>query len=223
MNVLIENYLDYLTLSVLEKIDSTICENLVHPIVKNELNRHIQGFRPNGFHNYYFQILDNEERFLTNNGFFRQFKTQYSLQGIDNAFLSDLENKKSEMLALIKQDELSRLYFTYFAGAKIKNKDKFVIRNLGSFFAKLVHTFRPADYCALDNPIKNYFGLKNESFFVAFLIVSKSYRVWAERESATINSIRREFKKLDANHFFQHDKMSDLKFLDLIFWTKANS
>lgn len=222
MSVIIENYLNCLTNFVLVKIDRDIDENSAKDIVKNELSRYIRNYGPNSFHNYYFQTLNNEQNFFATADFFRQFKSQYSLQGIDNGFLNNLENKKAEMLNLIKQDELSNLYFNHFAKAKIRHKDRFVIKNLGSFFAKFVHTFRPADYCALDNPIKNYFGLKSESFFIAFWAVSKSYKIWAERESFLINNIKREFKELDKDSFFQHDKIFDLKILDLIFWAKAN-
>lgn len=218
----IENYLNYLINFVLLKIEDDINDSSTEKIVKYELSTHLFKYHPNSFHNYYFQTLNNEENFFAINNFFRHFKSQYSLQGIDNDFLNNLENKKPEMLSLIKQDKLSELYFNHFAAAKIRNRDSIVIRNLGSFFAKFVHTFRPADYCALDNPIKNYFGLKGESFFIAFLAVSKSYKIWAEKECIIINDIRREFKEFDKNDCFQHDKMSDLKLLDLIFWTKAN-
>ncbi len=222
MNAQVENYLKCLINSVLKKIDQNIDENSAKDIVKNELSRHVYDYNPNGFHNYYFQILNNEENFFATDDFFRQFKSQYSLQGIDNEFLNRLEDKKLKMLNLIKQDKLSELYFNHFAKAKIRYKDRFVIKSLGSFFAKFVHTFRPTDYCALDNPIKNYFGLKSESFFIAFLTVSKSYKMWAKKKGFIINDIRREFKELDKDNFFQHEKMSDLKILDLIFWSKAN-
>ena len=218
----IENYLNYLINSVLMKIEADINYYSTEKIVKYELSSHIINYRPNSFHNYYFQILNNEENFFATDDFFRQFKSQYSLQGIDNNFLNNLEKEKPEMLNLIRQDKLSELYFNYFAGAKIRHKDTFVIRNLGSFFAKFVHTFRPADYCALDNPIKNYFGLKGESFFIAFLAVSKSYKMWSEKEPQIIKVIHQEFKELDKNIVFQHNKISDLKLLDLIFLTKAS-
>lgn len=223
MNEQVDKYLHYLVHIIVKKIDADINELSAENIVKKELSRYIYKFRPNGFHNYYFQILNNEERFLENNGFFREFKSQYSLQGIDNKCLENLESKKIEMLSLIKQDRLFELYSHHFASVQIRHKDHFVNKNLGSFFAKFVHTFRPADYCALDNPIKNYFGLKNESFFIAFLAFSKAYKIWSERESSTISIIRREFKGVDKQICFRHDKMSDLKILDLIFWTKANS
>lgn len=53
---------------------------------------------------------------------------------------------------------------------EIQQKNGIVKKRLGSFFVKSVHTFQPNKYCALDNPIKKYFGLENESFFVAFII-----------------------------------------------------
>ena len=32
-----------------------------------------------------------------------------------------------------------------------------------------------------------------------------------------------KFEKKDLNGYFQHDKISDMKLLDLIFWCKANN
>ncbi len=95
-------------------------------------------------------------------------------------------------------------------------------KTLVHFFAKLVHTFRPDEYCALDNPIKNYFGLKKESFFISFFIISVEYKHWATDNKKLLKVIREKFKQADKKGILQHDKLTDLKLLDLIFWSKAN-
>ena len=168
MNTQIENYFNCLCNSVLKKMESEIGEISAESVVETDLSKYVRGFSSDNFHEYYFQTLNNEEEYFADNQFFRQFKSRYSLQGIDNNFLQNLESKKLEMLTLIREDALSELYFNHFAEAKIKHKNRVVTKNLGSFFAKFVHTFRPKDYCALDNPIKNYLGLIRRKLFYLF-------------------------------------------------------
>ena len=55
------------------------------------------------------------------------------------------------------------------------------------------------------------------------MAVSNSYKMWAEKNSGIIDEIRSNFKKLDKNRFFMHDKISDLKLLDLIFLSKVKT
>ncbi len=146
----------------------------------------------------------------------------YSLQGIDNNFLDKLEILKKEILNNICNDNLAQLYFDTFNKAEIKHGVGIIEKDLGSFFAKLVHTFRPEEYCALDNPIKNFFGLKKESFFISFFIISSEYKHWATDNNQIIKTLKVEFKKADKIGVLKHDKLTDMKLLDLIFWSKAN-
>ena len=122
----------------------------------------------------------------------------------------------------IRTDKLSQLYFNTFNKAEIKHGNGFIEKDLGSFFSKLVHTFRPEDYCALDNPIKNYFGLKKESFFISLFIISGEYKHWATENRQLIKCIKEKFEQMDKNKVLKHEQFTDLKLLDLIFWSKAN-
>ena len=115
------------------------------------------------------------------------------------------------------------LYFDIFYKAIIKHGDDLVEKDLGPFFAKLVHTFRPHEYCALDNPIKNYFGLKKESFFISFFIISSEYKHWATNNRMLMQTIKDKFIKADSNQIIKHDQLTDMKLLDLIFWSKAKN
>jgi len=186
------------------------------------LHFHINEPRSAKFQEYYFHILSNRDFFLNSEEFFTAFKYNYSLQGINKSYLSSLENAKPRILNLIDERKLSQLYLEYFARANIKHGNKEVERNLASFFTKLVRTFLPADYCALDNPIKNYFGLKNEGFFIAFLVVSELYKRWLTNNSRKIEYIKRELKLTDGNNLLVRDELTNLKILDLIFWAEAN-
>ena len=94
-------------------------------------------------------------------------------------------------------------------------------KNLGSFFAKLVHTFCPDKFCALDNPIKKHFGLGKESFFMAFIVVSQAYQEWAKDNPILMRQIRDELEKNPVAKSYSA-KMTNLKLLDLIFWYRAN-
>ncbi len=154
--------------------------------------------------------------FLSDTEFFRKFKQQYSLQGVDGKYLDDLENKKQRILELIEIDDIATLYFEFFAKAKIKHGNQKKEKNLGSFFAKLIHTFVPEKYSALDNPIKEYLGLAKESFYISLFVINEAYREWITENPEIIGVIRAEAGN------YSKEKMTDLKLLDLIFWYEAN-
>lgn len=209
--------------NVLAKISNDVNRETVDLVVQSYLKPHLNKAGPGSFQEYYFFTLRNEQDFLESKAFFRKFKSQYSLQGIDNDFLDKLESKKTAILADLHKNKLADLYFNNFANAEIKHGENKIVKDLGSFFAKLVHTFKPNDYCALDNPIKNYFGLKKESFFVSFILISSAYKLWAASNDIILYEIRQGFKKIDASHVVPHDKITDLKLLDLIYWSIANN
>jgi len=223
MNKNEEEYIHILKKSVYDKISKAISDLTIPSIVKIDLvNSHIGDKVSARFQDYYFKTLDNEELFFSVSDFFRQFKTMYALQGIDNKYLDRLEANKRDILKQIRADNLTQLYFEVFNKAVIKYGESFVEKDLGSFFAKLVHTFRPKDYCALDNPIKNYFGLKKESFFISFFIISSEYKHWATDNKIFMQTIKDKFRSADLNQIINHNHLTDLKLLDLIFWSKAN-
>lgn len=218
-----QKYISTLKQTVYGRISADINEKTIDEIVKTDLEKsHLDDKVSADFQDYYFLTLDNEKLYNNSTDFFRQFKKRYSLQGIDNNYLDKLEGLKKEILKNIREDNLTQLYFDTFNKAVIKHGKGFIEKDLGSFFAKLVHTFRPDKYCALDNPIKNYFGLKKESFFISFFIISVEYKHWATDNKKLLKIIREKFKQADKKGIFQHDKLTDLKLLDLIFWSKAN-
>ncbi|TDO72998.1 hypothetical protein EV143_107305 [Flavobacterium chryseum] len=217
-----EQYISFLKQKVLKRISIEINENSINNIIKTDLyESHIKDKISSSFQEYYFETL-NKEYFLSSKNFFKQFKSRYSLQGIDNEYLDKLENNKTEILQLIRQNSLTKLYINYFNKALIKHGDLKKEKDLGSFFAKLVHHFLPNEYCALDNPIKDYFGLSKESFFIAFFIISEEYKKWAIENKQLLNTIRENFRQLDQNKILDFNLLTDHKLLDLIFWSKAN-
>jgi hypothetical protein len=217
----IDNYTKVLIDLVYEKISCVIREDKISDVVSNVM-KHIEHnyFK---FHKYYLDTLPDNFLFTTSNNFFRTFKHQYALQGISIYSLNkNFESFKPEILKLIKEDKLSDLYYRFFSKAEVQIEGAEVKRkNLGSFFTKLVHTLNPSQHCALDNPVKDYFNLTNESFFIAFIVISDAYRKWAASNYKLINSIREEIKKVDKENLLQISKLTDLKLFDLIFRIKA--
>lgn len=210
------SYINYLKKAVYNQISDEVQLSNVEEIVNQFLVKHLVDRRSAKFQLYYFQTILNEEFYLNNN-FFKQFKFQYSLQGIDNEFLSRLEERKQDLLELIREDEIEKLYLENFRAAVLKRKGKIQYSDLTSFFSKFVHTFNPEKYCALDNPIRNHFKLGKESFYLSFLIISSQYKKWCEENQPIIEAIKTEFKSIDSENIINFERLTDLKLLDLIF------
>lgn len=222
MSIKGEEYLEKLKEDVYNKISATINISTIDSIVETHLyQRQINTNESAVFLSYYFNILQNEEFFIKSD-FFREFKRKYALQGIDNKCLDRLENQKKEILKLIQENKLVELYFQFFYQVEIQRKDTFSKKDLGSFFSKFIHTFKPDEYCALDNPIKKFFGLKNEGFVTSFFIISEVYKQWAIDNQKLIKKITESIKIIDKAQLINYDKLTDLKLLDLIFWGMAN-
>jgi phage anti-repressor protein len=216
--------LPYLELSkenVKRKISSLLSRESVNRVVTAACSFHFNDIGSLEFQIYYRSTVGDRLKFLETADFFRTFKQKYSLQGIDGSYLDRLEREKEIILHLIERNELTKLYFNYFAEAEIIHGNRIVRKNLGSFFAKLAHTFNPDKYCALDNPIKDLFGLGKESFYIAFIIVSSAYREWAYENADIMNVIKNEFSQDNIAEPFKME-MTNLKLLDLIYWHQAN-
>lgn len=221
MQTEISPYLGARKQSVKLKISSLLNNRTVKRVAAGAFAFHFKDEKSLTFQNYYRKIVGNRERFLSAPNFFREFKQRYSLQGLDGAYLDRLEREKETILRLLDSKELANLYFRFFAHARLKHGKVVVRKNLGSFFAKLVHTFMPDKYCALDNPIKKHLGLGNESFYIAFIVIGNAYKEWASENSGLMRQVRMEIERNRIGKPFSV-KMTDLKLLDLIFWHRAN-
>lgn len=215
-------YLEHHIAAVSAKIQTSISEEELEHLVQVSLGFHLTDPKSSAFQSYYFQVLENRDFYFEQPDFFKQFKKQYSLQGIDNEYLRHLEVNKKPIMDLVDQGKLARLYGQYFRSARIKHGQTWRHKELGSFFAKFVHMYRPQEFCALDNPIKNYLGLAKESFFVSHYVISAAYKMCAEQKGLLLGSIRREFAAIDHRRVFDHQRISDLKLLDLMLWSQAN-
>lgn len=217
-----EEYIQRKKEGVRSQIDKDINIETIESVVTGAIKFSITDTRSKNFQEYYFTTINNTQNYLSDNRFFHNFKSKYALQGINNSYLDSLEENKQTILRLLDDNKLIELYFEYFAKAKLTRRDKTVLVDLGSFFAKLVHTFKPNEYCALDNPIKNYFGLEKESFYIAFMIISLEYKAWINENPKTIKSIREQIQQTDTKGIIKQEKLTDMKIMDLLFWRKAN-
>lgn len=223
MKEIVLQYEKKLIHNICSKLTLELATEKIQEIIEVHLYQaHIVNPGSANFQNYYFKTLNDVQGYSQTNTFFKNFKYQYGLQGIDNGFLTYLENNKEEILKLIKNDDLVILYFKFFKKAKLKWGSGHRFSEQGSFFSKLVHTFNPDNYCALDNPVKEYFDLKKESFFHSFLALSSAYKIWSSENQETLTDVRERFIRQDKNKSIHHTQVTDLKLLDLIFWSKAN-
>ena len=185
--------------------------------IKEAANFHFKNKTSNNFQNYYSKILLNQIYYFSNGNFFGEFKSKYSLQGIDNNCLNNFETRKTEIIELIEMNDLVTLYFSHFADRKIKSKKKEVRKDLDSFYTKFVHTFLPEKYPPLDNPIKNMLGFKKESFIFSFFCIAELYSSFAKENASLVKRIKEIFKNSETQKF------SDMNLIDLVLWKEADT
>jgi hypothetical protein len=214
-------YLAHLTVQVCKVIAHELSDSKVSSVAASAFEFHFSDKDSLKFQNYYVETVQDRNAYLSSNGFFLRFKKMYALQGIDKEYLNNLESEKESILDALEADELTALYLKYFAQASIRHGTTQRMKNLGSFFAKLTHTFRPSDYCALDNPIKRHFGLGNEGFYLSFIAISNAYKLWLQHNVKATADIRQQLQVHPVGQTYS-TKMTDLKLLDLIFWLRAN-
>jgi hypothetical protein len=146
----------------------------------------------------------------------------YSLQGIDNSFLDQLEKEKINIHESFKKGQYFEIYQKHFYIAKIKYGKSYKEKELGSFYSKLLSTLGPDEFTALDQPVKNYLGLGKESFIVAYSIINDCYRSTVAEKKIFFSEIRKRWKLKNTKNKTRIDNISDLKLIDLIMWYKAN-
>jgi len=220
---MINDYLDFQKKATHDKISTVINDSTIYNLVHNDLFYHIDKQNKSAeFQKYYFLVTDNYDNFLKDPEFFKHFKYQYSLQGVDNNLLKKLESKKQVILDYFETNNSFQVYNEFFSKVDSKHGTKTLKKDFGSFFAKLAHTLKPDTFCALDNPIKEYFGFEKESFILAFYIISHSYKNFCSTNQTTIARLKQSFETIDKENIMDHKKITDLKLLDLIFWYRAN-
>lgn len=218
MTTELKPYIDKLIESVNKQIndclsnktdDALIEEHFTNRILyENNTRNHFRNFQE-----YYFRTINNTEAFLSPENFFIEFRKRYSILGITKDGLDKLEQNKHLILNLIQQDNLSELFFQHF---KTENA------HYGSLFTKIVHTFNPENYCAVDIPIRVFFGLQHESYFVCLIVISSAFKIWANDHKQRMDDLRIALENADKNNLLQSCRVTDIKLLNIIFWSLAN-
>ncbi len=202
LNQSVENVSKHISADINEKMIGHVFRKLFASPNKIRLNR------------YYFSITDNEAAYFAD-GFFHTFKKRYTLQGLSNQFLERLETNKREIRMLLRKGELGVLYFRFF---QQDEPEKY----LGSIFTRLVHAFFPHQYCSLDAQVKEYFGLRYDSYFIAMHIISKAYLQVAAQYPEWIGLIKTTLQQTDEYGIFRNEQVTDIKLLDLFYRTKVH-
>ncbi|MBL0237895.1 MAG: hypothetical protein IPQ02_15120 [Saprospiraceae bacterium] len=175
-------YLDYRKKELYQFISSEIKKNTVQKIVQTvfvegylgKKQRFIKG------HNYYLNITNKKPKLLKIENFMHTFKAKYGLSYIDTKYLNLLEKNKNEILSRIGTKPIE-IFKKYFESIPTIRNGKIGQKKLTSFFTKLAHTVSPNKFVAMDNPIRKYFKLEDESFMVSYDIINETFKDWIKK------------------------------------------
>lgn len=222
MNVLLDSYYQARQRQLFIKIDEIINPQTLEAIAQNIFanNYLIKRGLIRG-HRYYLEVTGQIRRIKRQPRFMHTFKRRYGLQYIDTGCLDYLEaNKKYIINNVVKRP--FKVYSTFFAQACVIQNGEEKRKKLTSFFTKLAHTVSPSHFSALDNPIRKYFKIDNESFFVSYALLNDTYSQWISKRKGVIKKLRNLISDHDNDNLLRVYDLEALKILDMIFWFKAN-
>jgi hypothetical protein len=214
----VEQYLNILQAMIYSKISLSIYKDTEEEIIDNMVNN-IMGMNIPGFHKYYFDTINNEDYYLTEPQYFREFAHRWKLR-VDDEYCNHLELNKDDILNHIKEDHLAVLYYNYF---KICDKGDLTEKQCRYFLSKLLHTFHPHEYAPVDNLILDFFDLKTESYYIAFEIISKTYRIWLSKHAELVDKITIKLTESDNLFLLNKEKLTGIRLLDLNFMAMLSS
>jgi hypothetical protein len=179
------------------------------------------GFRT--FQQFYFNT-DAQSR----SDYFNLFRKHYSLQGVDNGYIDNLNRNKDAIFKGIRDKDLLGVYKEFFYKQKITHGATHRDKSLGSFFTKLCHTVEPELYTPMDNPMRTHFGLQDESFPMTMLIISSAFKKWCDDNPDKTKEIKQELALAMSNDkrigvSVSASQITDMKLMDMIYWAVANS
>ena len=203
-------------------LSSKINEHTLNDLCHVNLKFHLTDRGSLKFQLYWQKLVFEHNYYDRKDDFFREFKQMYSLQGIDNDYLDFLEKNKQDIKTFFQNKDYFEIYKKYFSKAQIRRKNNTMGKELGSFYTKLLNSFDPNRFTALDNPIKNYFGFKSEGFFISYCIINEGYQQFIKTNKNLFVSMRNTFLQIDNQDKLKICSVPELKILDLIFWYEAN-
>jgi len=161
---------------------------------------------------------------MTDSNFMHTFKSKWSLQGLDTFTEDRFEKAKLTMAEYVKKNNIIQLYFDYFHQVPLVHSGETKKTDLASFWSKFCHVVSPEIYPPLDNPIKDWLGLKKESFTQAFLIIVSAYQGWLDFGGGKqyLSEVRKTIPQYFGEHASLFSERTDMNLLDLILWAEAN-
>jgi len=210
----VDRHIEFLINDCHIRIDKYLKNTSTATLITKHVEMHYQDPDSNflSFQKFYFETVNNEKRYYDAD-FFNKFRTSYSLRGIDNITLNKYGKKKEDLLQLIREDRLSDLYSIFTEG-----------KHYGSFFTKMVHTFNPDKYTPVDNPMREYFKLTHESYFISMVVISAAFLKWIYENRDKMDELKKG--TIEANRKYiqmETDNISGIKVLDMIFWSEADN
>ena len=234
MNQRFSDYTQFLVDGVHDKINEFFLSDTIENIIQNNIM--IPHFYDKGmfnYHKYYFNAIWNDAWFSEKENFFREFAQKNKIKGLSNDFFDRLEKNRKEILTDLRNWEDMKVYTRYFC---CLDESQVFQNNCNSLFSKLVHMVWPDYFCMLDNKIKTYFGLENESFNIAFCAISEAYHAWWDNyleNHDIMNTIGRyiidNVKNLPIYWSWKEDndnrnkkkRLTEMKILDMIFYAES--
>lgn len=216
-----QSYFHYLTNQVQLKIETELSINPIEHLAAETFTSRIDDLSSRQFHAFYLQYTRHPEAIHQEPQFFRLFKQRYSLQGIPNTTLDEWERDKPEIIRQLMDNPFEG-YLRFFHQRTFVFAESSREKSMTSFFTKLLHTLRPDEYSALDNPIRKLLGLKKESFFYSYCIINTAYQQFISNNSPFLQQLRHQLNDMDSAGVLEEPLLSSYKLLDMIFWWKAN-
>lgn len=224
-------YTEALTERVLKKIDKDLSKINIAELINKRNSSDKAGKKFNAYMQFYFELMQDVNAHFIRDEFFSSFIHHYSLRGIDKKTIEALNRSKKEIQKLIENDELAKLFFMCFHEVNTAGKTK----SLGSFFTKLVHTFKPEEFTQIDIGLRKHFKLEHESYFISMIVVSAAFLRFSEGEPDTLLKLQKHLSGIlsEIDKFYSckchkgkrlveiSTAQKNLFTLNLIFWLKS--
>jgi len=218
-----EKYIETCAAAVCQQIDDHLRNKNVDEIIDISFVQRSGTVGFQTFQRFYF-----DKSAVSRKDYFNVFRSRYSLQGVDSAYLEKLNANKEEIFKRISDGDIHGVYRQFFYKQRITHGKGSRDKSLGSFFTKLCHTVEPELYTPMDNPMRDHFGLQDESFPIAMLIVSNAFAAWCGKNEFKVKAIKEGLAvafNSDARMGIKIEptQLTNMKVMDMIYWSVANT
>ncbi len=219
-----EKYIETCAAAVCQQIDDHLRNKNVDEIIDISFVQRSGNIGFQTFQRFYF-----DKSAVSRKDYFNVFRSRYSLQGVDGAYLEMLNTNKEEIFKRIHDGDIHGVYRQFFYKQEVAHGvGKTRHKSFGSFFTKLCHTVEPELYTPMDNPMRDHFGLQDESFPIAMLIVSDAFAKWCGKNKFKVKAIKDGLAEainsdLRVGINIESIQLTNMKVMDMIYWSVANT